>query len=209
MVFEHVVLSLQCEVGLEVTFGKVRETNSSGTFRVAIEFDDEAVGLVCVDKGLEILNAAIDNIPFDIASELESLRSFAYDEALGPSTRSIVDAAKKRNIPWRRLNSGSLIQFGYGCRQRRICTAEADSTSAIAESIAQDKQLTRSLLKAVGVPVLKGDPSKVARMHGWPPKRLEFRSLLNLVRQSWPRRRNQSHDSRTGSRGLYRGPRTR
>src|SRR5262249_36622793 len=48
--------------------------------------------------------------------------------------------------------------LGQGNRQRRICTAETDRTGAIAEAIAQDKQLTRSLLHAVGVPVPEGRP---------------------------------------------------
>src|SRR6185312_9540946 len=66
--------------------------------------------------------------------------------------------AHRRGIPMRRLNSGSLVQLGHGSRQRRICTAETDATSAIAEMIAQDKQLTRALLNAVGVPVPEGRP---------------------------------------------------
>jgi cyanophycin synthetase len=41
--------------------------------------------------------------------------------------------------------------------QRRIWTAETDQTSAIAEEIASDKDLTKSLLKACGVPVPEGE----------------------------------------------------
>jgi cyanophycin synthetase len=58
-----------------------------------------------------------------------------------------------RNIPYRRLTDGSLVLFGWGSRQRRIQAAEVDRTSAIAESIAQDKELTKKLLGAAGVPV--------------------------------------------------------
>src|SRR5262249_22824135 len=39
-----------------------------------------------------------------------------------------------------------------------ICTAETDRTSAIAETVAQDKELTRTLLRSVGVPVPEGRP---------------------------------------------------
>jgi cyanophycin synthetase len=77
---------------------------------------------------------------------------------LGPSTGSIVRAAIARGIPARRLNKASLVQLGYGAKQRRILAAETDRTGAIAESIAQDKELTRSLLAAVGVPVPEGRP---------------------------------------------------
>jgi cyanophycin synthetase len=65
-------------------------------------------------------------------------------------------AARQRGIPQIRLSSGNLIQLGYGSAQRRIWTAESDVTSAVAESVAQDKELTRGLLAAVGVPVPNG-----------------------------------------------------
>ena len=48
--------------------------------------------------------------------------------------------------------------MGYGTQQRRILAAETDRTSAIAESIAQDKELTRTLLGQLGVPVPSGRP---------------------------------------------------
>ncbi len=82
--------------------------------------------------------------PYDLKGELQKLRDLAHEVALGPSTAAIVEAARKRGIPHRRLNSGSLIQLGQGARQRRILTAETDRTGAIAESIAQDKELTRT-----------------------------------------------------------------
>jgi cyanophycin synthetase len=50
------------------------------------------------------------------------------------------------------------VQFGWGSKQRRIQAAETDLTSAIAESIAQDKELTKKLLHAAGVPVPLGRP---------------------------------------------------
>jgi cyanophycin synthetase len=48
------------------------------------------------------------------------------------------------------------VQFGWGSRQRRIQAAEIDATGAIAETIAQDKELTKKLLDAAGVPVPMG-----------------------------------------------------
>ena len=50
------------------------------------------------------------------------------------------------------------MQFGWGSKQRRIQAAEVDSTSAVAESIGQDKDLTKRLLHAAGVPVPLGKP---------------------------------------------------
>src|SRR5262249_42794447 len=100
--------------------------------------------------------AALGDRPLDIAAEMTKLRELALDVRLGPSTAAIVRAARQRGIPVHRLSTGSLVQLGHAARARRICTAETDRTSAVAEAVAQDKQLTRSLLQKVGVPVPEG-----------------------------------------------------
>jgi cyanophycin synthetase len=69
-----------------------------------------------------------------------------------------VDAAVARGIPVRRLTEGSLVQLGWGRRQRRILAAATSQTSAIAEDIVQDKNLTCKLLREVGLPVPLGCP---------------------------------------------------
>jgi cyanophycin synthetase len=155
-ILEHVTLELQSLAGTPVGFGRARETNTDGIYKVAIAYKEEKLALACLDRAFELIQAAINDIPYDVAKVAAELKEFAYDVCLGPSTRSIVDAAKAKSIPWRRLNEGSLVQLGYGIHQRRICTAETDSTSAIAESIAQDKELTRSLLRSIGIPTPEG-----------------------------------------------------
>src|SRR4029079_18021965 len=59
-------------------------------------------------------------------------------------------------MPVRGINARNLVQLGYGSRQRKIWTAETDHTSAIAEAIAKDKQLTRQALQTVGGPTREG-----------------------------------------------------
>ncbi|MFX8094571.1 hypothetical protein ABTK72_20050, partial [Acinetobacter baumannii] len=92
----------------------------------------------------------------DVPAAVARVRDKLDDCYLGPSTAAIVAAATDRRIPHIRLNDGNLVQLGHGQRQRRIWTAETDMTSAIAEGIASDKDLTKTLLKAVGVPVPEG-----------------------------------------------------
>jgi cyanophycin synthetase len=89
---------------------------------------------------------------------VKRLRKVLLDVQLGPSTRSIVEAAAARGIPSRRLTAGSLVRLGQGAKQRRILAAETDQTGAVAETIAQDKDLTRALLAEAGVPVPEGRP---------------------------------------------------
>ncbi len=155
-ILEHVTLELQSLSGTPVGFGRARETSTEGIYKVAIAYREEKLALACLNKGFELLLAAVHDTPFDIETTVTELKEFSYDVCLGPSTRAIVDAAKAKGIPMRRLNEGSLVQFGYGVHQRRICTAESDTTSAIAESIAQDKDLTRMLLRSIGVPAPEG-----------------------------------------------------
>lgn len=151
-------LELQRLAGSPVQVGLVRPAGRNGFFRVIIEYEEEELGRACLETARQFILAALENHPFDIAAELARLRDLANDVRLGPSTAAIVHAALNLSIPVRRLNSGSLVQLGHGSRQRRICTAETDATSAIAEMIAQDKQLTRALLHVVGVPVPEGRP---------------------------------------------------
>ncbi|MDZ7619557.1 MAG: cyanophycin synthetase, partial [Patescibacteria group bacterium] len=157
-VLEHVTLELQTLAGTPVGFGKARETSERGVYRVVVEYKDESVARECLGAAHRLLMAAIHDEPFDVTAEIERLREFNHQVCLGPSTRAIVDAAVAQGIPWRRMNSESLIQFGQGVKQRRIMAAETDRTGAIAEAIAQDKELTRLFLQGVGVPVPVGRP---------------------------------------------------
>jgi cyanophycin synthetase len=158
-ILEHVTLELQELLGMPVKYGRAREMKEdSSVYKVVVQYRDEDVGRACLFAARELVLAAIADRPYDVAAEVTRLRELAHQTQLGPSTAAIVAAAKTRGIPHRRLNSGSLIQLGTGCRQRRILTAETDRTGAIAESIAQDKDLTRSLLRTVGVPVPDGRP---------------------------------------------------
>lgn len=157
-IIEHITLELQTLAGTEVGFGKARETSEDGVYRIIFEYLDEDLGRECLRTATELFLAAVYDKPFDVQSEINRLRDLAQQLCLGPSTNSIVSVAKSRGIPVRRLNSESLVQLGYGHKQRRIRAAETDRTSAVAEAIAQDKQMTRTLLRAVGVPAPEGRP---------------------------------------------------
>ena len=155
-ILEHVTLELMSLAGSEVGYGRARSTNEDGVYKVAIEYEEEAFAREALKVGRDLLLAAYEDRTFDVAGAVARLRDLLHEVRLGPSTRSIVLAAQKRGIPHRRLNEGSLVQFGWGKYQRRILASETDRTGAIAESIAQDKELTRSLLRPIGVPVPEG-----------------------------------------------------
>ncbi|WP_233237781.1 cyanophycin synthetase [Bordetella sp. LUAb4] len=152
----HVALSLQAHAGCPVTFYRTQTTIEPGIYQVVFEYSEESVGRLALELAEQLCLAALSDQPFDLADALFRLRDMDEDLRLGPSTGSIVNAAVARGIPFRRLTQGSMVQFGWGSRQRRIQAAETDLTSAISEAIAQDKDLTKMLLDAAGVPVPLG-----------------------------------------------------
>ena len=157
-VLEHVTLELQTLAGTPVGYGRARETKTRGIYKVVIEYKEEKFAIECLHAAHRLLTAAIDDAAFDVAAEVKRLRGLLLDVQLGPSTRSIVEAAAARGIPSQRLTAGSLVRLGQGARQRRILAAETDRTGAVAETIAQDKELTRTLLAESGIPVPEGRP---------------------------------------------------
>ncbi len=155
-VLEHVVLELQNLAGMKTGFGKTRSTVDYGIYKMAFRTRDEVVGRAALQAGHKLLMAAINDTPFDMKTTVAELTELVDRYCLGPSTANIVDAATERRIPSIRLTEGNLVQLGHGAAQRRIWTAETDRTSAIGESIASDKDLTKTLLASCGVPVPEG-----------------------------------------------------
>lgn len=155
-ILEHITIELQNLAGMQTGFGKARQTSIRGIYKVAVRARDGRVSRAAIVAARDLVMAAIEDRPFDVATTVAELRELVDKHCLGPSTACIVDAATARGIPAIRLNDGNLIQLGHGSRQRRIWTAETDQTSAIAEGIASDKDLTKLLLSACGVPVPEG-----------------------------------------------------
>jgi cyanophycin synthetase len=159
-ILEHCSLELQCLAGTPVTYGKCRGAGKPGLYYVIYSYDEEQVGLKAGDIAYDLLRSLLPadlpgalTEPFDFEREKERLTKMAEDMALGPSTRSLVDEAKRRGIPFLRLNNQSLVQFGHGVHQKRIQATVTSETRHIAVEIAQDKELTNALLRDVGIPV--------------------------------------------------------
>jgi cyanophycin synthetase len=156
-ILEHVTIALQDLAGVPGHgFGRARETETRGVYKVIVSGLQEEVTRAALFEGRELVLAAIENRPYDLEKGLDQLKNLSQSLCLGPSTASIFLAAEERDIPAIRLNNGNLIQLGYGNLQRRVWTAETDQTSAIAETISRDKDLTKSILDLNGIPVPLG-----------------------------------------------------
>ena len=156
-ILEHVALELQSLTGSDVSFGRVVPSGDPDTWWVIVAYEEEEVGLQSMRDAVKIIRACIADRAVDVAAIVEQLLSLYEAVRLGPSTAALVEEAKRRGIPVRRLNNYSLVQLGLGKNLRRIQATLSDYTSAIAVEIAQDKDDTKRVLGNIGLPVPKGD----------------------------------------------------
>lgn len=155
-VIEHIALEIQTLAGMDVGFGRTRESDKRGVYHVVFSYYEAKAGIYAAKASVAIARALIDGKPYDLDADIQKLRELREEERLGPSTGSIVEEAARRKIPWIRLNRHSLVQLGYGKNQQRIQATVAGTTSSIAVELACDKEDTKNLLEAAQVPVPKG-----------------------------------------------------
>src|SRR3954453_13730881 len=159
-ILEHVALELQSLAGCDVSFGRVVPSGDPDTWWVIIAYEEEEVGLQSMRDAVKIVRACIADRPIDADAIVEQMLSLYETVRLGPSTGAVVEEAKRRGIPVRRLNNYSLVQLGLGKNLRRIQATLSDYTSAIAVEIAQDKDDTKRVLGNIGLPVPNGDVAR-------------------------------------------------
>jgi cyanophycin synthetase len=174
-VMEHIALELQSLAGSSVGFGKTRSAGAEGVYNVVYECEERETGIFAGEIALEYLEAVIAQQPYALEEQVGKLRRTFERNALGPSTRSIVDAAVRRGIPFMRIDDWNLVQFGYGANAKKIQATIASTTRHLGVELAGDKDLTKSILGFHGVPVPKGDTTRhvetavrIANDIGWP-----------------------------------------
>ncbi|WP_171169877.1 cyanophycin synthetase [Ruegeria sp. HKCCA0370] len=163
-VLEHCAIEVQNVAGTDVTFGRTRGTGEPGQYNMVYEYRQRDVGLDAGKLAMRLLMNLLpqslkDLVDYDFDPDFnwdDELRSFvlrAQRKEFGPSTGSLVKAAQERDIPWIRLNSGSLVQFGHGKYQKRIQATITSETKHISVEISCDKEDTHNLLNDLGLPV--------------------------------------------------------
>ena len=159
-ILEHVALQLQALIGSDLTFGRVVPSGDEGVWWLIVAYEEEQVGLQAMRDAIRIVRGCIAGDTLDVDVIVNDLLSLHESSRLGPSTGAIVEEARRRGIPVRRLNNYSLVQLGLGRNLHRIQATLTDSTSAIGVEIAQDKDDTKRVLENIGLPVPKGDVAR-------------------------------------------------
>lgn len=184
-VLEHVAIALQNLVGHDIAFGRTRGTGEHGCYHVVYAAEDPGVGLLAGDAAYDLLvgllpealrrEVGLEAPGADPAARVADFVREAERVGLGPSTASLVAAARARDIPCIRLDEGALVQLGYGHRQQRVDATITGRTASIAVDLAGDKRRANRLLHEAGVPVpiqvpvhSASDAVAAARVIGYP-----------------------------------------
>jgi cyanophycin synthetase len=156
-VVEHVSIEFQNMIGFSVGYGKTVDSYEPGIYNVCYRYRDEACGLAAGREAVDFVRRLFDGDEIDVDAIITRLKEVRDAHMLGPSTGSIVNAAKARDIPYQRLSEeSSYIQLGHGHKQQRFQATVTWRSSLIGYGIADDKTWTKQILGDAGIPVPVG-----------------------------------------------------
>lgn len=155
-VAEHLIIALQNRFGYPVKYGKTRQIDNSSKYYIIFEYSNEVFATECGRKAIEIVESIAEGIPVNIEKIMQDLKYISMDTEMGPSTKAIYHAAKRRGIPVSRIGDGSMLRLGYGRYTRVVQASLTDGSSCIAVDMASDKQITKKLLMDNNIPVPYG-----------------------------------------------------
>ncbi|MEN9214297.1 MAG: cyanophycin synthetase [Gloeomargarita sp. DG02_3_bins_56] len=157
-VVEHIALELQYIAGMDVSFSRTHWTATPGIALVVFEYEQAEAGRVAGRAAVRLVQTLAQGQDYpleELIEDLGELRQIRAEAALGPSTAAIVRECEARGIPWQERAQG-IIQFGYGCYQRRIQATQTNFTSILGVELAGDKEGTKRMLAEAGIPIPRG-----------------------------------------------------
>ncbi|MFV3012689.1 cyanophycin synthetase [Clostridium botulinum] len=152
---EHVIIALQNRIGIDVSYGKAREIEGE-RYYIIYQYKYKNMAIECGKIAVDLINNIINGKRYNIKTKTRELACLLKTEELGPSTLSIIQEAKKRNIPVTKIGEDSMFQLGYGIKGKTIEATICNSTSAVSVDIACDKLLSKNILMDQCIPVAEG-----------------------------------------------------
>ena len=159
-IIEHTTLSIQNTVGSDVSFGKSRREEGS-VYKIVISYEYPSLASLALEGAVKLVNkllAGEENLEGFVESVLEEAEDALLKEKIGPSTNAILEAAKNKDIPYKRADEDySLFSLGWGKNRKLIWGPETSETSLIGTEIAQEKDICKDFLYNHGLPVPRGE----------------------------------------------------
>lgn len=155
-IVEHVAIELCTYLDLDVHYGKTMLAEDVGIYDIVMECKAYETQRYLLSAAVDVVKTLVDNGSVEIDPILAEARDIFRETELGPSTKAIVEACKERDIPVRRLGTGSVLELGYGRHRKRLEATLTDASSAVALDLACDKEQTKLVLAEAAIPVPRG-----------------------------------------------------
>ena len=157
-ILEHIAIELQYLAGIKVKRGKTITSNKKGIYFVTYDYREPKSGIYAFEAAMEIVESILTGASsVDAEPYIKKVENLYYQNKLGPSTEAIYNAAYAKGIPVERIGSDSMVRLGTGIKQKFDQATITSQTPYLAVENSCDKQITKTLLSSVGVPVPEGD----------------------------------------------------
>ncbi|MBZ0314595.1 cyanophycin synthetase [Clostridium butyricum] len=152
---EHCIIAIQNLLGMDVSYGKAREIKGE-LYYIIVQYEYENTAIEIINLAVDLINSLIKSSPINFNGRLQEIKQTLQRDTIGPSTRSICDAAKNYGLPVTELGKSGIYQIGYGKQGRIIEAAISNKTNCVGVDISCDKFLTKQLLDIQNIPVAEG-----------------------------------------------------
>ena len=152
---EHCIIAIQNILGMDVSYGKAREIKGE-LYYIIVQYEYENTAIEIINLAVDLINSLIKSSPINFNGRLQEIKQTLQRETIGPSTKSICDAAKNYGLPVTELGKSGIYQIGYGKQGRIIEAAISNKTNSVGVDISCDKFLTKQLLDIQNIPVAEG-----------------------------------------------------
>ncbi len=161
-IIEHMAISIQNTIGSKVYFGKSRRYEGN-LYHVVMEYEVDNLAMLAISEAVYIFNKLVkegvdmNELRDDVELILKEAEHVFQAGKLGPSTKAILEAAKRRNIPFKRVHDDySLFSLGWGKKRKMIWGPITSSTAVIGSDLGKDKDICKDVLYNYGFPVPRG-----------------------------------------------------
>ncbi|MFW6196150.1 MAG: cyanophycin synthetase [Thermoplasmatota archaeon] len=180
-IIEHTTIAIHNMVGVPVSYGKCRK-QKDGLYRIVVEYDFKEMAHTAFKGAVKVVNDLLvnlsnyDNLKDYVEELIDEVKYELRMEKPGPSTKSILDAAKERKIPFKRIHDDfSLYSLGWGKHREMIWGPVTSKTPLIGSDIGKEKDICKNVLMEHEFPVPRGyiaysleDAFEIAEDLGYP-----------------------------------------
>jgi len=148
-------IELQRAAGIDCEYFAIK-TTAANDLTIITESTDDETGKLAANAAVKLADCILQNKPYAFSETVKKISDKWHKKQPGQLTASILNEARKRNIPIISLDGNRVFQLGHGINQKRIMRSFTSGTSFIGVKLSSNKDLTKKILNGIGIPVPKG-----------------------------------------------------